>query len=60
MEPVLLDEIVACYSDCLLSSAQAVAVGFDLAARDASCLVCHLRFGGGDNSWDLVASAPAE
>ena len=31
-----------------------VAVGFDLVARDASCLVCHRRFGGEDNPWDMV------
>ena len=30
-------------------------VGFDLAARDASCLVCHRQCGGEDNSWDMVA-----
>jgi hypothetical protein len=30
------------------------AVGSDLDARDASCLVCHRRFGGEDNSWDMV------
>ena len=31
------------------------AVGFDPDACDASCLVCHRRFGGEDNSWDMVA-----
>ena len=31
-----------------------VAVGFDLVARDASCPVCHRRFGGEDNPWDMV------
>ena len=31
-----------------------VAVGSDLAVRDASCLVCHRRFGGEDNSWEMV------
>ena len=31
------------------------AAGVDLDARDASCLVCHRLFGGGDNSWDMVA-----
>ena len=31
-----------------------VAVGFDLVARDASYLVCHRRFGGEDNPWDMV------
>ncbi len=30
------------------------AAGSDLDARDASCLVCHRRFGGEDNSWDMV------
>ena len=30
-------------------------VGFDPDACDASCLVCHRRFGGEDNSWDMVA-----
>ena len=30
-------------------------VGFDLAARNASCLVCHRQCGGEDNSWDMVA-----
>ena len=32
-----------------------VAVGIDLAVRDASCLVCHLRFEGEDDSRDMVA-----
>ena len=31
------------------------AAGVDLDVRDASCLVCHRLFGGGDNSWDMVA-----
>ena len=31
------------------------AVGFDPDACDASCIVCHRRFGGEDNSWDMVA-----
>ena len=30
-------------------------VGSDLDACDASRLVCHLRFGGEDNSWGMVA-----
>ena len=30
-------------------------VGFDPDACDASCIVCHRRFGGEDNSWDMVA-----
>ena len=38
---------------CCISAS--VAVGFELVARDASCLVCHRRFGGGDNPWDMVA-----
>ena len=38
---------------CCISAS--VAVGFDLVARDASCLVCHRRFDGEDNPWDLVA-----
>ena len=38
---------------CCISAS--VAVDFDLVARDASCLVCHRRFGGGDNPWDMVA-----
>ncbi len=38
---------------CCISAS--VAVGFDLVARDASCLVCHRRFGGEDNPWDMVA-----
>ena len=29
-------------------------VGFDLAVRDASCLVCHRQCAGGDASWDMV------
>ena len=37
---------------CCISAS--VAVGFDLVARDASCLVCHRRFGGEDNPWDMV------
>ena len=32
-----------------------VVVGFDLAVRDASCLVCHCQCRGEDNSWDMVA-----
>ena len=32
-----------------------VAVGSYLDACDASCLVCHHLFEGGDNSWDMVA-----
>ena len=38
---------------CCISAS--VAVGFDLVARDASYLVCHRRFGGEDNPWDMVA-----
>ena len=38
---------------CCISAS--VAVGFDLVARDASCLVCHLRFEGEDDSRDMVA-----
>ena len=38
---------------CCISAS--VAVGFDLVVRDASCLVCHRRFDGEDNPWDLVA-----
>jgi hypothetical protein len=30
-------------------------VGFDLAVRDASCLVCHRQCAGGDASRDMVA-----
>ena len=30
-------------------------VGVHLNASDASCLVRHLLFDGGDNSWDMVA-----
>ena len=29
-------------------------VGVALNACDASCLVCHLLFDGGDNFWDMV------
>ena len=29
-------------------------VGFDLDVRDASCLVCHRRSGGEDNSGGMV------
>ena len=39
-------------ASCISAS---VAVGFDLVARDASCIVCHRRFGGEDNPWDMVA-----
>ena len=38
---------------CCISAS--VAVGFDLVARDASCLVCHRRLESGDNSYDMVA-----
>ena len=38
---------------CCISAS--VAVGFDLVVRDASCLVCHRRFDGEDNPWDMVA-----
>ena len=31
------------------------AAGSDPDACDASCLVCHHLFEGGDNSWDMVA-----
>ena len=41
--------VIAC---CFSAS---VAVGFDLVARDASCLVCHRRFDGEDNPLDMVA-----
>jgi hypothetical protein len=41
--------VIAC------SFSASVAAGFDLVARDASCLVCHRRFGGGDNPWDMGA-----
>ena len=38
---------------CCISAS--VAVGFDLVVRDASCLVCHRRFDGEDNPWDMVS-----
>ena len=38
---------------CCISAS--VAVGFDLVVRDVACLVCHRRFDGEDNPWDLVA-----
>ena len=44
-----------CASVIACSFNASVAAGFDLAVRDASCLVCHRRFGGEDNSWDMVA-----
>ena len=53
MEPVLLGEIVVCFSDSLQFQRKC-AVGSDLAVRDASCLVCHRRFEGEDNSWRMV------
>ena len=34
--------------------AVSVGVGFDLAVRDASCLVCHRRLGIEDSSWEMV------
>ena len=41
--------VIAC---CINASG---ALGSDLDACDASRLVCHRRFGGEDNSWDMVA-----
>ena len=56
MEPILLGEIVAAMviACCINAS---VAVSFDLVTRDAACLVCHRRFDGEDNPWDMVASS---
>ena len=38
---------------CVISVSDGI--GFDLAVRDASCLVCHRQCGGEDNSRDMVA-----
>ncbi len=45
---LLCASVIACLHNV------SVGVGFDLAVRDASCLVCHRRFGGEDNSWEMV------
>ena len=49
MARLLRATVISC---CINAS---VAVGIDLAVRDASCLVCHLRFEGEDDSRDMVA-----
>ena len=38
---------------CVISASGGM--GFDLAVRNVSCLVCHRQCGGEDNSWDMVA-----
>jgi hypothetical protein len=51
MRPLIENLFNRVMAGCISAS---VAVGFDLVARDASCLVCYRRFGGEDNPWDMV------
>ena len=46
---------LSCAMEMLRCDNANVAVGSYLDACDASCLVCHHLFEGGDNSWDMVA-----
>ena len=55
MEPVFLMRLLRTLVIASCSTARG-AVGFELAVRSVSCLVCHRRFTGEENSKDMVAN----
>ena len=55
MEPVFLMRLLRTLVIASWSTARG-SVGFDLDVRGVSCLACHRRFTGEENSKDMVAS----
>ena len=55
MEPVFLMRLLRTLVIASCSTARG-AVGFELDVRSVSCLVCHRRFTGEENSKDMVAN----